>query len=99
MLPSCLVKIMLQTYKAKDIILDMRDAAVRICNLIESPSGFVFICAFVEHDVSPCCVEGWGRCFEISSFHIFLTRMTKIGYGVVPWLNRKRQRNICGHIL
>lgn len=36
----------------------MRVAAVRICNFIESPLGFVFICAFVEQDVLPWCVDG-----------------------------------------
>lgn len=55
---SSLVKIMLEMHKAEDITLCMRDAAVRICNFMESPSGFVFICAFVEQDVLPWCVEG-----------------------------------------
>lgn len=49
---------MLETHKAEDIILCIRNGAVRRCNFIESPSGFVFICAFVEQDVLPRCAEG-----------------------------------------
>lgn len=62
LLPSSPIRIMLQMHKAKDITLCMRGTAVRKCNFIESPSGFVFIYAFVEQGVSPGCVEGWSRC-------------------------------------
>lgn len=58
MLPSSFVKIMLEMHKAEDIILCIRNVSVRRCNFIESPSGFVFICAFVEQDALPRCVEG-----------------------------------------
>lgn len=54
----CFLKIMLQMHKAEDITLCMRVTAVRMCNFIESPSGFVFICAFVEQDVLPRRVDG-----------------------------------------
>lgn len=102
-LPSFLVKIMLEMHRAKDITLSMRDTAVRICNFMKSPSGFAFNSAFVEQDVLPWLVEGQDRCFWISSFYIFLTRMTKIGCGVSahtvvkqkePWKYGEKKKSI-----
>lgn len=72
-----------------------------ICNFTKSPSGFVFICAFAEQDVLPRCIDGWRRCFGISTFHSFLMRMTKIGYHFGPqrMVKQRRQGNICSHVL
>lgn len=58
-----------------------RDAAVRKCNFIESPSGFVFICAFVEPYYPGVLEEGVVVVFVVV-WNEFVAR--EIDFGVAP---------------